>query len=98
MNCFDIERILGLHKETLTALHVRSLSVFGSVARNEAGPDSDVDMLVEFDKASPVGLFHFIAVKQFLEKILQRPVDLGTSGSLRASIRDDALKDAIRVA
>jgi predicted nucleotidyltransferase len=45
----------------LAGLGVRSLDLFGSVARGEAGADSDVDLLVEFDK--PVGLFHFFRVQ-----------------------------------
>jgi len=43
---------------------VRSLELFGSVARGEAGPNSDVDLLVEFDR--PVGLFHFFRVQRRL--------------------------------
>ena len=44
------------------------------MARDEAGPDSDVDALVEFDK--PVGLFAFLGLKEYLEQILGRTVDL----------------------
>jgi len=55
---------------------VKSLILFGSVARNEARPDSDVDLLVEFDR--PVGLFTFVRLKRYLEEILDSTVDLGT--------------------
>ena len=75
---------------------MRALSLFGSVARNEARPDSDVDFLVEFDR--PVGLFHFIGVKQFLEGLLHCSVDLGTSDTLREPLRTQMLKEAVRVA
>src|SRR5688572_7865761 len=70
--------LLREHRDDLTRLHVKSLSLFGSVARDQAKPDSDVDILVEFD--APVGLFTFIEVKLTLEDILGCPVDLGIPG------------------
>ena len=77
---------------------VRSLSVFGSVVRNEAGPGSDVDILVDFEEDAHVGLFHLIGVKQYLEGILHCPVDLGTADTLREPIRERAMREAVRVA
>ncbi len=76
--------------------HVASLTLFGSVARDEGGPDSDVDILVEFSQ--PVGLFHFIALKQHLEEILGCKVDLGTPRSLKPYLKDSVMREAIRVA
>ena len=98
MTSQHVQKILTDHRSELTALHIRSLSVFGSVARNETGPNSDVDILVEFNEDAQVGLFHFIAVKQLLESILHCSVDLGTPDSLREPIREHVLKEAIRVA
>ena len=89
-------RILAAHKQELKQHHVHSLSIFGSVARDEAGPDSDVDTLVEFDK--PVGLFAFLALKEYLEQILGRPVDLATHEALHHRLRDQILREAIRAA
>jgi len=65
---------LGASRGELATLGVRSLDMFGSVARGEAGPDSDVDLLVDFDK--PIGLFHFFRVQRRLEEVLGCPVDL----------------------
>ena len=50
-------RLLAAHREEIARFGVKSLAIFGSVARDEAGPDSDVDVLVEF--SVPVGLSHF---------------------------------------
>ncbi len=75
--------------------HVASLYVFGSVARDEARPDSDIDILVEFNQ--PVGLFHFIDLQQHLEDILGIKVDLGTRRSLKPSIKEQVLQEAVRV-
>ncbi len=74
---------------------VKSLALFGSVARDEARPDSDVDLLVEFDR--PVGLFNFIGLQQFLETLLGCKVDLGTLRSLKPRLKDSVLQEAIHV-
>jgi hypothetical protein len=75
--------------------HVASLTLFGSVARDEARLDSDVDILVEFSE--PVGLFLFIELKQYLEEILGCEVDLGTPRSLKSYLKDRIMEDAIHV-
>jgi predicted nucleotidyltransferase len=75
--------------------HVKSLSLFGSVARDEASPDSDVDILVEFNQ--PVGLFHFIDLQHRLEDMLGCKVDLGTPGSLKPYNKEQILRESIRV-
>ncbi|MBK9713413.1 MAG: nucleotidyltransferase family protein [Kouleothrix sp.] len=72
---------------------VSSLAVFGSVAREEAGAESDVDILVEFGQ--PVGLFEFVRLQQRLEALLGRRVDLVTPDALRPTMRDRILHEAI---
>jgi len=74
-------------------LGVASLAVFGSAARDEARPESDVDLLVEFSQ--PVGLFELVAVKEYLEELLGLPVDLVTRDSLKQQLRERILKEAI---
>lgn len=59
--------ILENHQESLKRFSVKTLLLFGSVARDEADAGSDVDLLVEFEK--PVGLFTFIELKEYLEEI-----------------------------
>jgi hypothetical protein len=76
--------------------HVKSLALFGSVARDEAGPKSDVDLLVEFDR--PTGYFGLVRLQLFLEQLLGCQVDLGTPGSLRPTMRQRIEREAIRVA
>ena len=91
----EILRILSEHRDDLVRLGVRSLALFGSAARNEAGLKSDVDLLVEFDR--PVGLFQFIDVKEFLERVLGCPVDLGRPSSLHPRLRERVLREAVNV-
>lgn len=92
----DVLRTLSADREDLDRFSVKSIAVFGSVARGEALPGSDIDLLVEFSE--PVGLFHFIRLKSHLEKLLQAPVDLVTPDALKDRVREKILKEAIRAA
>ena len=75
---------------------VKSLLLFGSVARDEDTAASDVDLLVEFNRS--VGYFGLFAWQDYLEKLLGCPVDLGTPQSLKPYIRERVLGEAIHVA
>jgi uncharacterized protein len=90
-----LARISDLHPK-LAALGIRSLFVFGSVARGDAADGSDIDLLVEFDR--PVGLFHFVRVRDFLSRELGTAVDLVTRDALRGDVRENVLREAIRAA
>lgn len=93
----EVMRVLRQNAAALRDRYaVKSLQLFGSVARDEAGPGSDVDMLVEFDR--PTGYFGLVALQLFLEDLLGCSVDLGTPGGLRSSLRDRVAKEAVRVA
>ena len=87
--------ILTAHRERLTPYRVKSLALFGSVARDEARSDSDVDILVEFER--PVGYFGFFDLKEYLESLLRARVDLATSGSLKEDVGAAVTKDLIHV-
>nr|WP_242042155.1 nucleotidyltransferase family protein [Leptolyngbya sp. FACHB-541] len=86
--------ILANHQNTLKTFGVKSLMLFGSVARDEARTDSDIDLLVEFEY--PVGLFTFVRLKRYLEKILESSVDLGTPDSIKPYLREPVFREAIR--
>jgi predicted nucleotidyltransferase len=87
---------LSAHRPELDAHGVRSLLLFGSTARNEATSDSDVDLVVEFDR--PVGFFALTRLKLDLEAWLGRPVDLLTVDALRPEIKERVLREALRAA
>jgi len=89
----DIIRILTQHRAELEELGVKSLSLFGSAARDEATAGSDVDLLVEF--SVPVGLFKFLDVKAYLENLLGTEVDLVTPDALKRQLRDAILDEAV---
>ena len=77
---------------------VKDIAVFGSVARDEAGPDSDVDLLVEFEPGQAGGYFKFFALQEDLEKRLHRNVDLVTPDGLKRQLKERILVEAIHAA
>jgi len=89
----EVLAILAAHREPLQRLGVKSLTLFGSVARDEARPDSDVDLLVEFNQQG--GFFQLLQVQHYLEDILGCSVDLGTQNALREHLREPVLEDVI---
>jgi uncharacterized protein len=91
-----ISRLTPLHQELKNRYGISSLFLFGSVARDEATVDSDVDLLVEFSK--PIGLIEFIGLQQQLESVLGCKVDLGTKRSIKLHLKEKVLEEAIRVA
>ncbi len=73
--------------------HVRRLALFGSVLRDDFGPDSDVDVVVEFEPGHTPGL-GFFAMQQELTHLLRRKVDLNTPGFLSPHYRERVLREA----
>ena len=73
---------------------VRRLSLFGSVLREDFGPDSDVDILVEFEPGTRVGLIRLSGLEIELGNIVGRKVDLNTPGFLSKYYRDQILTEA----
>jgi len=90
-----ILRLAGARAD-LATLGVRSLDLFGSVARGEASPDSDVDLLVVFDR--PIGLIHFFRVQRRLEEILGCRVDLVMRDAVKRQLRERIFAEAVRAA
>lgn len=92
----EVLRILGQNQQVLKDFGVKSLAIFGSVARDEATPDSDVDILVEFDV--PVTFDLYMDVKFYLEDRLGTRVDLVSGLMLKPLIRSTVEQEAIYVA
>ncbi|MBM3497586.1 MAG: nucleotidyltransferase family protein [Armatimonadetes bacterium] len=73
---------------------VRRLSLFGSVLRDDFTPDSDIDMLVEFEPQSRASYFTLAELEVELSDLLDRTVDLNTAGTLSRYFRDEVLAEA----
>ena len=76
--------------------HIRQLALFGSVLRKDFGPDSDLDILVEFEPGQVPGLA-FFAMEEELSRLLGRKVDLNTPQFLSRYFRDEVLRKAVVV-
>jgi uncharacterized protein len=85
--------ILSKHRDELESFGVKSIALFGSAARGEAHRESDIDILVEFDRA--IGFLEFLQLQHRLEELLGKRVDLVTHAALKRQFRDQILKEAI---
>ncbi len=91
----EIFQAINNHYTELEQQGVKSLAIFGSVARGDFDDRSDLDILVEFNR--PVGLFDFIHVKLYLEKLTNRNVDLVTPDALKPGLKERILQEVIYV-
>lgn len=74
--------------------HIRRLALFGSVLGGDFGPDSDIDVLVEFEPGQQIGLIRMARIERKLSERLGRKVDLRTPADLSRYFRDDVLRQA----
>jgi len=74
--------------------HIRKLSVFGSAVRGQLGPDSDIDLLVEFEENHTPGLFSIVAMEIELAEMLGRKIDMRTPEDLSQYFRDEVMQNA----
>ena len=89
---------LSENHQRLNSYGVKSIRLFGSVARGQAGAGSDVDLLVEFEPSAHIGLFEFSRLRRELSLLLKCEVDLATPEALHKGIRENILREAIRAA
>jgi uncharacterized protein len=92
----EVISILKQCEQPLKNFGINSLSIFGSVARDEAHPESDIDILVEFSQ--PPTFDRYMDLKFYLEDRLGQSVDLVSHKMLKPQIRQTVEKEAIRVA
>ena len=95
MNREEVLEILRTHQQELKDLGVKSLELFGSVARNKATSNSDVDLLAELSES--MSLFQFIKAKLYIQDLLNCQVDLGTKDALREHLRQTVIEESVYV-
>jgi uncharacterized protein len=83
--------------DAIRALGATSLYLFGSVARDEAGPDSDLDLFIDYDPQSRFNAFDLVGLKLFLEDELHLAVDITTRDSLHPILKDRIEGSALQV-
>ena len=90
--------ILSRNKMLLSDFHVNALYLLGSVVRDGAVPDSDIDTLVEFNQDARVALFELARLRTFLSEILGCNVDLVIPDALHPLLKDGIMGEVVRAA
>ncbi len=91
-NAVSILNVIGSHRAEFRRLGVRRLGLFGSAARGEATDGSDLDFLVELDRKT---FDAYMEVKELLERLFQRRVDLVIAEALKPQLRDYILEETV---
>jgi predicted nucleotidyltransferase len=96
MNRDAVIAALRAHEAELKAAGLVRLSLFGSTARDAAGPESDIDLLAAFDEVRPLSLLDVIRIENQLADLLGQPVDLIEEGTLKPRVRQNVDREAVR--
>jgi predicted nucleotidyltransferase len=95
MNRNDALEVLRHSQAELRARGVRRAALFGSVARGESRPDSDIDIMIEIDPDAPIGVYEYVGLKDYIAGLFDAPVDVVSRDSLKPYIRPAATADAV---
>ena len=88
--------LLRAHRDELSRRGVRRAAQFGSTARGQAGPDSDLDIMVDLDPAADLDVFGYVALIDFIKDLFARTrVDVSNHDALKPHVRVTAERDAI---
>jgi hypothetical protein len=91
----DLHALAAAMRPVLQRYRVRSAAVFGSVARGDAGPDSDLDLLLEYSRGTT--LFDLVDLRRDLEQATGRPVQLVSAETLKPRLRERVEREKVGV-
>jgi predicted nucleotidyltransferase len=95
MNSLEALETLRRSEKALRARGVRRAALFGSVARGENRPGSDIDIMVEIDPDAHITVFDYVGLKEYIAGLFDGPVDVVSRDSLKPYLRPTAMADAI---
>jgi len=96
MTCEAVISTLRGHESELRAAGVVRLSLFGSTARGDYRPDSDIDLLAAFDETRRISVLDIVGIERQISRMLGRPVELVEEGSLKPRVQKNVEAEAIR--
>jgi predicted nucleotidyltransferase len=95
MNKHDAIEVLRRHQDDLRARGVRHAALFGSVARDEADPQSDLDIMIELAPDASLDIFAYVELKSFIAALFPGLVDVVNKNALKPYIRPPATADSV---
>lgn len=95
MNCQDILARLRENEAALRARGVAHAALFGSRARGDDRPDSDTDIMIEADPKAQIGVYEYVALKDYIAGLFDGKVDVVSREGLKPEVRPAATADAI---
>jgi len=95
MNRHDAIKILRQHQRELRARGVQHAALFGSVARGKAGPQSDLDILIELDPKLSLDIFAYAGLKRYVADLFSGRVDVVNKEALKPHLRQPVSADAL---
>jgi predicted nucleotidyltransferase len=95
MNSSEVLETLRRSEAALRARGVRRAALFGSLARGDNQPDSDIDIMVEIDPAARITVFDYVGLKEYIAGLFDGPVDVVSRDNLKPYVRPAATADPI---
>ncbi len=95
MNTQDALATLRRYESALRARGVRHAALFGSIARGDNRPDSDIDIMIEVDPEAHITVFDYVGLKEYIAGLFDGPVDVVSRDGLKPHVRPAATADAI---
>lgn len=86
---------LKAHEAALKARGVTHAAIFGSRARGDHRPDSDIDVVIDLDPNAPIGVYEYVGITNFISDLFDRPVDVVERKGLKPRIRPAVTSDAV---